>query len=255
MVKSDNYIHISGWMLSKLGLSGNSLLIYAIIYGFSQTEGHYFNGSLNYLSEWTNSTKQGVIKNLKELVDLGFIIKQEASPTNIYYVNRSIIDEVLSEVNIVNDTVNSVNQVVNKVKQNSEQSLPNNINNNINNKYIKEKELTNNIEEVINYFNKVCNTKFRSNSKATRQLIRKHLNEGFSIADFKTVVDSKFKEWGINPKPFTNGMMSNEYLRPTTLFGDKFETYLYEASVRESSESAFNSVSVDIDPERSNLVF
>ena len=50
-------------------------------------------------------------------------------------------------------------------------------------------------------------------------------------------------------------MMSNEYLRPTTLFGDKFESYLYEATVRESSESTYNSVSTEIDPERSNLVF
>ena len=50
----------------NLGLRGNSLIIYAIIYGFSQVEGHYFNGSLQYLSDWTNSTRQGVIKNLKE---------------------------------------------------------------------------------------------------------------------------------------------------------------------------------------------
>lgn len=250
MIKDDNYIHISGWMISRLGLSGNSLLVYAIIYGFSQSEGNYFNGSLQYLADWTNSTKQGVLKNIKELVDCGYIIKYESSPTNIYCVNREVIDEV----NKVKE-VNKVEEVLNKVESDVKQSLPNNKINNKNNKYIREKELTNNIEEIISYFNKVCDTKFRSSSKATRQLIRKHLNEGFSMDDFKTVVDSKFKEWGLNPKPFSNGMMSNEYLRPTTLFGDKFETYLYEAGVRESSESTFNSVSVEIDPERSNLVF
>ena len=250
MIKDDNYIHISGWMISRLGLSGNSLLVYAIIYGFSQTEGNYFNGSLQYLADWTNSTKQWVLKNIKELVDCGYIIKYESSPTNIYCVNREVIDGV----NKVKE-VNKVEEVLNKVESDVKQSLPNNKINNKNNKYIREKELTNNIEEIISYFNKVCDTKFRSSSKATRQLIRKHLNEGFSVDDFKTVVDSKFKEWGLNPKPFSNGMMSNEYLRPTTLFGDKFETYLYEAGVRESSESTFNSVSVEIDPERSNLVF
>ena len=121
-------------MISRLGLSGNSLLVYAIIYGFSQTEGHYFNGSLQYLAEWTNSTKQGVLKNLKELVDCGYILKYESSPTNIYCINREIIDGV----NKVKE-VNKVQQPLNKVEEDVKQSLPNNKINNINNKYIREK--------------------------------------------------------------------------------------------------------------------
>ena len=64
-VKDENYINIQGFMVTKLGLKGNELLIYAIIYGFSQTEDQVFNGSLQYLADWTNSTKQGVTKNLK----------------------------------------------------------------------------------------------------------------------------------------------------------------------------------------------
>lgn len=64
-------------MVTELGLKGNELLIYALIYGFSQTEGQVFNGSLQYLADWTNSTKQGVLKNLKSLVEKGLIEKKE----------------------------------------------------------------------------------------------------------------------------------------------------------------------------------
>lgn len=255
MIKDTNYVNIQGWMLTKLNLKGNDLMVFAIIYGFSQVENHYFNGSLSYLSEWTNSTRQGVLKNLKNLIEQGFIVKHESSPTNIYCVNSVVIDEY---VNSVDKDVNKVDTALNSVDTSVKQSSPNNIintNNNLDNKYIKERDLRNSVDEIIDYFNKVCGSKFRSNSKATIRLVRGRLNEGFTVDDFKRVIDTKYKEWGISPKPFGNGIMSNEYLRPTTLFGDKFETYLYESSTRESSEGPYNSVSVEVDPNRSNLVF
>jgi hypothetical protein len=48
-VKEQNYVVIQGWMLSKLQLKGNDLLIYAIIYGFSQNVDCKFTGVLNSL--------------------------------------------------------------------------------------------------------------------------------------------------------------------------------------------------------------
>lgn len=76
-VKNDNFIVIQGYMINDLNLKGNELLIYAIINGFSQEEGQVYSGSLQYLAEWTNSTKQGIIKNLKSLIDKGIIGKNE----------------------------------------------------------------------------------------------------------------------------------------------------------------------------------
>ena len=73
----DNYIVIQGWMVTELGLKGTELLIYALIYGFSQTEGQAFNGSLQYLADWTNSTKQSILNNLKSLIEKGLIEKKE----------------------------------------------------------------------------------------------------------------------------------------------------------------------------------
>lgn len=76
-VKEENYISISGWMVTRLGLKGNELLVYAIIYGFSQDDETRFTGSLQYLADWTNSTKQSCIKCLKSLAEKGYITKYE----------------------------------------------------------------------------------------------------------------------------------------------------------------------------------
>ena len=72
-----NYIVIQGWMLTELHLKGNELLIYACIYGFSQLDGQVFSGSLQYLADWTNSTRQGVVKCLKSLIEKGYIEKAD----------------------------------------------------------------------------------------------------------------------------------------------------------------------------------
>jgi hypothetical protein len=74
-IKRDNYITIQGWMITDLDLKGNELLIYAIIYGFSQVSGQAFSGSLQYLADWTNSTKQGVLKALQSLCSRGYLSK------------------------------------------------------------------------------------------------------------------------------------------------------------------------------------
>ena len=76
-VNRDNYIVIQGFMLTDLHLKGNELIIYACIYGFSQAENQTFSGSLQYLADWTNSTRQSVINCLKSLVEKGFIEKTE----------------------------------------------------------------------------------------------------------------------------------------------------------------------------------
>ena len=76
-IKSENYIVIQGWMIKNLKLKGNELIIYAVIYGFSQLESQKFTGSLQYLAEWTNSTKQSVIKCLKSLIKKNLIVKEE----------------------------------------------------------------------------------------------------------------------------------------------------------------------------------
>lgn len=76
-MKNTNYYIVHGWMINELGLKGNDLLIYAIIYGFSQDGSSEFTGSLNYLVKFVNSTKQTIINSLKHLTEIGALRKTE----------------------------------------------------------------------------------------------------------------------------------------------------------------------------------
>ena len=80
------YITIQSWMRDELDLKGNDLLVYAIIYGFSQTENQKFTGSLQYIADWCGATKQGILKNLQNLLDAGLIAKNEKYVNNIKLV-------------------------------------------------------------------------------------------------------------------------------------------------------------------------
>lgn len=77
MIEKENYVVVQGWMITELGLKGNELLIYAVIHGFSQVPNQAFTGSLQYLADWINGSKQTVINCLKSLVDKDLIIKTE----------------------------------------------------------------------------------------------------------------------------------------------------------------------------------
>lgn len=123
---NENYIVIQGWMVNELKLKGNELLIYAIIHGFSQLEGQKFTGSLQYLANWTNSTKQGVIKCLKSLIEKELIIKE---------------DKIINGVKFCEYYSTKFNGVLNKVEWGIKQSLPNNIEDNIEDNNNNNKEL------------------------------------------------------------------------------------------------------------------
>ncbi len=76
-------------------------------------------------------------------------------------------------------------------------------------------------KEIIDYLNLKAGTAYRSTSKATQSLIKARMNESFTIDDFKTVIDKKVFSWLQDPN-------FSKYLRPSTLFGTKFEGYLNE---------------------------
>lgn len=77
MIREGNFIVIQSFMVTDLELKGDELLIYAIIYGFSQDGNQHFTGLLRYLADWTGCTFQEVIKALKSLQNKGFIKREE----------------------------------------------------------------------------------------------------------------------------------------------------------------------------------
>lgn len=78
--------------------------------------------------------------------------------------------------------------------------------------------VTDYIKEIINYLNDKLGTRFKPSNKDTQKHIRARLNEGFTVDDFKTVIDKKVLDWKETDM--------ESYLRPSTLFGNKFEGYL-----------------------------
>ena len=73
-------------------------------------------------------------------------------------------------------------------------------------------------KEIIEYLNSRVGTNYKHTTNKTRDLIKARFNEGFTLEDFKEVIDKKSMEW-INTD-------MKKYLRPETLFGTKFESYL-----------------------------
>lgn len=84
-------------------------------------------------------------------------------------------------------------------------------------------------KEIIDYLNDKAGTNFRSTSQDTRKHIRARIDEGYTLEDFKRVIDVKVSQWGKEPRPGEKDMRG--YLRPNTLFGTKFEGYLQEKPV------------------------
>ena len=99
----------------------------------------------------------------------------------------------------------------------------------------KDKDIDNNIlsdkptkkekpyQVIIDYLNERVGSKYRANNKSTQQHINARLKEGYSVEDFKTVIDKMCAKW--------KGTEYEEYLRPQTLFGTKFEGYLNSKGV------------------------
>lgn len=208
-VKRENYITIQGFMLTDLKLKGNELLIYACIYGFSQTENQVFNGGLQYLADWVNSTKQSVIKCLKSLEEKGYIIKKEK------YINGVKSCEYYTT---------ELNTLLNKVEYPIKQSLTGGIKQSLTNN-IELDKLLDNIKEIVGYLNAKLGTRYLPANEKTQRLITARFNENrkYTVADFKEVIDKKVKEW--------KGTEMEKYLRPETLFGTKFESYLNQKKV------------------------
>ena len=79
---------------------------------------------------------------------------------------------------------------------------------------------------IIDRLNDVAGTNYKASTSKTKNLIQARLKEGFSLEDFNRVIDKKCREW-------SNTEMA-KYLRPETLFGTKFESYLNQPDMAEA---------------------
>jgi len=75
-----------------------------------------------------------------------------------------------------------------------------------------------NIKTIVDYLNQKAGTHYKTSSESTKKHIRARLKEGYSLEDFRSVIDKRCAEW--------MGTEMQQYLRPDTIFGTKFESYL-----------------------------
>ena len=90
--------------------------------------------------------------------------------------------------------------------------------------------LNDTFKEIIFYLNSKAGMNYKASSKKTQSCIHARIKEGFTIDDFKTVIDKKCAEW--------IGTEYEKYLRPETLFGTKFEGYLNARIIARQTKSA-----------------
>lgn len=234
-VKDTNFVTIQGWMRTKLNLKGNELLAYAVIYGFSQTDGAKFTGSRKYLAEWCGCSLATIDRALNALVDKG-LISRTAHVTPHGY-------RAVEYAATYPTTLDEHSETERRTENTNEPHTPTHVPQPLpidEPQPPAQPETPDPAEEVIDHLNQRAGTRYKATTANTRKLIKARLNEGFTIDDMKLVIDKKCAEW-------LNNRDMAQYLRPETLFGNKFEGYL-NAQSRPQTRQNNTTYRQDIDP-------
>jgi uncharacterized phage protein (TIGR02220 family) len=217
IIASNNYIVVNKLLARAFGLEE------AVILGELASEMEYWQQRGELKDGYFYSTIENVKDNttlsdkrqrsaLATLKDAGIIeIKLAGLPAKRYIrINENQLAAVLLNNSSQNgETSSAKKEELETPKQQTNNNKPNN-------------NRTNNNKEiyiaVVDYLNAKAGTNFRAGSKATQQHINARLAEGFTVDDFKRVIDNMRAAW--------MGTEFQQYLRPSTLFGSKFENYL-----------------------------
>ena len=92
-VNDNHFLTIEGWMRTRLGLSGNELIVFAVVYQFSQGNAGRYIGGLAFLADWCGchiDTARRAVRNLEEQ---GFILPLRGEVNGVPYCNY-IVNEV-----------------------------------------------------------------------------------------------------------------------------------------------------------------
>lgn len=181
-VRGDNFFVTYGWMLNRLNLKGVALQIFSIIYGFSQDGEGSFTGSLQYLMDFTNCSKNTILKALKELIENDYVKKTENTINGVrfctYKVNAPLVQNLNSGGSVIEP--GSGSKIASPPGAETD---PNN--KDLYNKSLIDKEKT---KEVVDLYNTICisypKVKVISGKREKETLARL---ETYSLEDIGTV--------------------------------------------------------------------
>lgn len=175
--------------------------------------------SLDGLSTLSSDGMSATRSAIKELEEHGYLMRKPIREKGkIVDWEYTIFEKPLVEKPLVENPQVEKPQVEKPLVENRTQLNTNKLNT---------KEL---IEEIINYLNSRTGSSYRATTPKTKSLIKSRLSEGFDVEDFKRVIDNKTASW--------KGTEWEKYLRPETLFGTKFESYLNENQTATSKQQA-----------------
>lgn len=178
-----------------------------------------------------NYLKHSIIKGGKPVEDLlNKEIKQVKDKSLLGYVFSNLKDyDGLNETikKIINNINDNENEIQNDNDNENEKSYPLSYNDTCHDTIKVDNFI---IKQVVDYLNERVGSNYKSNTPKTRDKIKARINEGFTLEDFKKVIDIKFIEW--------KNTEFEKYLRPETLFGTKFESYLNQKVKKTLNEYA-----------------
>ena len=98
-IRDENFYTVLGWMLNVLELKGNELIIFAVIYSFSQDGESEFTGSLSYLQAFANIKSHNTVAGiLKSLTDRQMIVRRDYVNGNVkrvaYRANMEYVEKM-----------------------------------------------------------------------------------------------------------------------------------------------------------------
>ena len=195
-MKSNNYIVIQGWMVNELKLKGNDLILFSIIYGFSQDKNSEFTGSLNYLCESLSCTRNTAIKSIKRLLESKYIIKKQVVVSNVTFNKYSVNDGVVQKLTLGSAKVDI--GVVQKMHGGSAKNAPNitinntNINNTNNTTSAKADGID--FDLLLKFINKKTKRQFKKINSTVRAKYNARLKDGYTKADIFRAVEQSVKE-------------------------------------------------------------
>ena len=197
-MKNKNYITILGWMVNELSLSGNDLICYAVIYGFSQDD-NFWEGSQSYLSDWLGVSRRAVADILKRLISNGLITKQE------YEVNKVKFCKYKA---IVPNTIGCEDYAQGGCEDSAHDNNNNNNNKEEKDKSFSKKDADNNVDEFVDrmyaLYPTKCPKRGVSLGKTQKDKGRiKSLLKTYSESDIEFVI-----RWEIEQK-YNKAYMSN----------------------------------------------
>lgn len=108
-METRHFVTLLDWMRS-LGLKGNELIAYAIVYGFSQDADSDFHGSVAYIADWCGISRQQAMTILQKLTDAGLILKT-ADPGRPAHYRAAIMGQGVKFPTMSNNLTGGVKKV------------------------------------------------------------------------------------------------------------------------------------------------